>query len=191
MRAVLDRVRGGSTLADAMAAQNGMFPAYYVGMVRAGEASGSLDTTLRHLAELLERADAAREQVKSALIYPMLVLATGAGSIAILFGFVIPRFRPLFDGAGTRHCRWRRGSCSAISDCMQNYGLLALVAVLLLGAAVAARISRTPRGPAALAPPSSEAAAARRAGRRRPRWRASAARSARCCAMASRRSPRC
>jgi general secretion pathway protein F len=131
IRAVLDRVRGGSTLADAMAAQNGMFPAYYIGMVRAAEASGSLDTTLRHLSELLERADAAREQVKSALIYPMLVLATGAGSIAILFEFVIPRFRPLFEGAGTQ-LPLATQIVLGISDGMQNYGLLGLVAVLLL-----------------------------------------------------------
>ncbi len=101
VNAVLDMVRGGSSLADAMAAQDGLFPPFYIGMVRAGEAGGSLDTTLRHLAELLERSQAAREQVKSALVYPAVVLATGCASIAILFGFVIPRFRPLFEEAGT------------------------------------------------------------------------------------------
>jgi general secretion pathway protein F len=131
VRAVLARVRGGGSLADAMAAQSGMFPPYYIGMVRAAEASGSLDTTLRHLAELLERADAAREQVKSALIYPLLVLATGAGSIAILFAFVIPRFRPLFDGAGAE-LPFATRIVLGISDGMQNDGLLILVAVLLL-----------------------------------------------------------
>lgn len=83
--ALLDKVRGGSSLADAMAAQREVFPAFYVGMVRAGEAGGSLDVTLEHLADLLERAQAAREQVKSALIYPAIVLATGFGSIAVLF----------------------------------------------------------------------------------------------------------
>ncbi|HEY3919300.1 MAG TPA: type II secretion system F family protein [Stellaceae bacterium] len=98
--AVLDRVRSGSTLADALAAQNGFFPNFYIGMVRAGEAGGSLDTTLRQLAELIERSQAAREHIKSALAYPLVVLATGCGSIAILFGFVIPRFEPLFDDAG-------------------------------------------------------------------------------------------
>ena len=67
LRAVLDRVRGGSTFADALAAENGFFPGFYIGMVRAGEAGGSLDTTLRQLAELLERSRAAREHVKSAL----------------------------------------------------------------------------------------------------------------------------
>jgi type II secretory pathway component PulF len=88
-------------------------------MVRAAEASGSLDTTLSHLAELLERADTAREQVKSALIYPVLVLVTGAGSIAILFEFVIPRFRPLFDGAGTT-LPLATQIVLGISDAMQN-----------------------------------------------------------------------
>src|SRR5579862_4175545 len=100
LRSVLDKVRGGNSLADAMAAQNGLFPPYYIGMVRAGEASGSLDVTLRHLTELLERSAAAREQVKSALVYPSIVLLTGLGSISILFGFVIPRFRPIFEEAG-------------------------------------------------------------------------------------------
>lgn len=102
LEALLDKVRAGSSLADAMTAQGGAFPAYYIGMVRAGEASGALDTTLQHLGELLERAEAAREQAKSALIYPMVVLATGAASLAVLFGIVIPRFVPLFEQAGTK-----------------------------------------------------------------------------------------
>jgi general secretion pathway protein F len=99
---VLDRVRSGSSLADALAAQPKVFPAYYVGMVRAGEASGSLETTMRQLAELLERSRAARQHVKSGLTYPIIVLATGALSLTVLFGFVIPRFRPLFEDAGSR-----------------------------------------------------------------------------------------
>ncbi|HUZ75084.1 MAG TPA: type II secretion system F family protein [Stellaceae bacterium] len=99
--ALLDSVRGGGSLADAMAAQGDAFPAFYVSMVRAGEAGASLDVTLQHLADLLERSQAAREQAKSALIYPAIVLATGVMSIAVLFGFVIPRFVPLFEQAGT------------------------------------------------------------------------------------------
>lgn len=132
IRAVLDKVRGGSSLADAMAAQRRLFPPYYIGMVRAGEASGSLDSTLRHLAELLERSQAAREQVKSALIYPALVLATGAGSIAILFGFVIPRFRPLFEEAGTT-LPLATQIILAISDGARDYGWLVLIASVVAG----------------------------------------------------------
>lgn len=102
LQAVLDRVRSGNSLADALSAQPKVFPSYYVGMVRAGEASGSLETTMRQLAELLERSRAARQHVKSGLTYPVIVLATGALSLTVLFGFVIPRFRPLFEDAGAR-----------------------------------------------------------------------------------------
>ena len=100
VRDLLDRVRGGQSLADAMAGQKSMFPAFYVGMVRAAEAGGSLDATLRHLGEYLESTAAAREQVRSALIYPSLVLVTGCASIGALFAFVIPSFRPLFAESG-------------------------------------------------------------------------------------------
>jgi general secretion pathway protein F len=130
LRSVLDKVRGGSSLADAMAAQNGLFPPYYIGMIRAGEASGSLDVTLRHLAELLERSQAAREQVKSALVYPSLVLLTGLGSMSILFGFVIPRFRPIFEEAGGA-LPLTTQMVLALSDAFQNYWWIFVAAIAL------------------------------------------------------------
>jgi len=140
LRAVLGRVRGGSTFADALAAQNGFFPGFYIGMVRAGEAGGSLDTTLRQLAELLERSRAAREHVKSALAYPLVVLATGCASIAILFGFVIPRFEPLFDGGGASlptMTRWVLASSDIFHD--EWWALAAVTLVLILAARYALR----------------------------------------------------
>ena len=144
LRAVLDRVRGGSTFADALAAQNGFFPGFYIGMVRAGEAGGSLDTTLRQLAELLERSRAAREHVKSALAYPLVVLATGCASIAILFGFVIPRFEPLFDGAGAAlptMTRWVLATSDIVRD--DWWAVLAVMLVVVFAARYALR---TPSG---------------------------------------------
>jgi general secretion pathway protein F len=144
LRAVLERVRGGSSFADALAAQNGFFPNFYIGMVRAGEAGGSLDTTLRQLAELLERSRAAREHVKSALAYPLVVVATGCASIAILFSFVIPRFAPLFDGAGANlptTTRW----ILAISDIFRDDGWAILILIIALGFAARAAL-RTPAG---------------------------------------------
>ncbi len=144
LRTVLDRVRGGSTFADALTAQNGFFPGFYIGMVRAGEAGGSLDTTLRQLAELLERSRASREHVKSALAYPLVVLATGCASIAILFGFVIPRFEPLFDGAGASlptMTRWVLATSGAVRN---DWWALALVMLALVLAA--RHVLRSPTG---------------------------------------------
>lgn len=142
LRRILDKVRGGSSLADAMAAQSDMFPKFYIGMVRAGEAGGSLDTTLRHLGEFLERADAAREQIRSALIYPLIVLLTGLGSVAVLFGFVVPRFEPLFEQAGAT-LPFSATAVLAISHGLQAYwwaALLALAAVVIF----AIREARSP-----------------------------------------------
>lgn len=144
LRSVLDLVRGGRSLADAMAAQGGLFPPYYIGMVRAGEAGGSLDVTLRYLAELLERSKAAHEQVKSALVYPLIVLATGGASIAILFGFVIPRFRPLFEQSGSA-LPLPTQIVLALSDGVRDDWWMALIAIAL-AVMMWRRYVRTPDG---------------------------------------------
>ena len=136
--AVLKKVRGGSSLADAMAGQRDLFPAFYVGIVRAGEAGGSLDATLAHLADFLERSQAVREQVKSAMIYPVCVLATGCVSVAILFGFVVPRFKPLFAQAGASLPLVTR-IILALSEGFRDYGWAALAAFLLMAVVWRAR----------------------------------------------------
>jgi len=143
LNAVLDRIRGGSALADALAAQTPAFPRFYVSMVRAGEASGSLDTTLRELGDYLERARAAREQVKSALIYPSLVLATGLISVAFLFSFVVPRFRPLFADAGTS-LPLSAQAVLAVADLFENNGWM-LAAGAVIAAALGTSWWRNPR----------------------------------------------
>lgn len=132
IEAVLNQIRSGTSLADAMASRDATFPRFYVGMVRAGETSGSLEATLRHLGEFLEKSQSAREQIKSALTYPMIVLATGCASVAVLFGFVVPRFRPLFEEAGAK-LPLSAQAILAISDLVQGYwwALLAIPALAI------------------------------------------------------------
>lgn len=95
-----EKVRGGATLADAMAGHGGVFPNYYVGMVRAGETGGALEAVLTRLAESLERAQAVADNVRAALRYPALVVVMAVVSLLILMTVVIPEFRPLFEDAG-------------------------------------------------------------------------------------------
>jgi general secretion pathway protein F len=97
---VLEAVKGGANLADAMARQGAALPPYYVGMIRAGEAGGTLETVLARLADTLERAQALRETVRSALYYPIIVLFVAGATLLILLTAVIPQFEPLFDDAG-------------------------------------------------------------------------------------------
>ncbi len=97
---IREKVRGGATLADALAEQPNVFPNFYVGMVRAGEAGGTLEGVLTRLADTMERAQALRENVQAALRYPALVVIMAILSLMVLMTVVIPEFRPLFEDAG-------------------------------------------------------------------------------------------
>ncbi|HKZ04035.1 MAG TPA: type II secretion system F family protein [Methylomirabilota bacterium] len=98
---LLEAVRGGASLGDALAEhQPRPFSRLYVNMVRAGEKGGVLDTTLKRLAEYLEEAQALRETLTSALIYPALLATVGAGAVVFLMTFVIPRFADIFRDLG-------------------------------------------------------------------------------------------
>lgn len=94
-----NRLRGGSALSAALAAEDGMDPVA-VAMVEAGEASGKLDEALERLAVLLERSETLAQSVRSALIYPTTLLVVAIATVFILMVFVLPRFGEMFVQAG-------------------------------------------------------------------------------------------
>jgi general secretion pathway protein F len=95
---LLRTVRGGGSLSDALAKHHPRpFSRLYINMVRAGEKGGVLEVALRRLAEFLESRAAFTEAVISALAYPLVVTAAGAGAIVFLLTFVIPRFASIFS----------------------------------------------------------------------------------------------
>lgn len=85
------RVQQGASLSDALAEHPGVFEPMYVRLVCVGEAGGMLDTVLGQLADLLERRTELRERIKTASIYPGIVLLLGIVSVAIIVGFIVPR----------------------------------------------------------------------------------------------------
>jgi general secretion pathway protein F len=97
---VLESVRGGSSLADALEAYKQTLPSFYIAMVRAGEAGGALEVVLARLADALERAQSLRATVRSAMYYPVIVLIVAGLSLGVLFTRVVPEFRPLLEGSG-------------------------------------------------------------------------------------------
>ncbi len=99
MSKIQEQVRAGKSLGDALESQN-VFSRFYLNMVRAGEAGGSLEQVLERLAVYLERAKALRESVVSALIYPAILFVVAAGSVIALLMFVVPQFEQLFADAG-------------------------------------------------------------------------------------------
>jgi general secretion pathway protein F len=97
---VRDKVRSGSSLAAALAAEPRSFSRLYVGLVRAGEAGGTLPATLDRLAALLERERSLTSSMRAALIYPAVLVIAAIGSIFLLLDYVLPQFTPIFEQAG-------------------------------------------------------------------------------------------
>ncbi len=125
-------VRDGGSLAAALAEHPGSFPRLYVGLVRAGEAGGTLAPTLERLALLLERERSLAATVKSAMIYPALLLVVALGSIGLLLTQVLPQFVPLFEQNGAVLPRPTQLLILA-GDLVAAYGLYALLALAALG----------------------------------------------------------
>ncbi len=98
--AVRDKVRSGSSLGAALSGEPRSFSKLYVGLVRAGEAGGTLPATLDRLATLLERERSLSANLRSALIYPALLIAAAIGSVVLLLDYVLPQFTPIFEQAG-------------------------------------------------------------------------------------------
>lgn len=124
---VLRALKGGKSLADALATRPAYFPEIYVNMVRAGEASGSLAAIFERLAEYEKTRDELRGYIVSSLVYPALLVLVGTGSIFVLMYYVVPRFAAAFATSGIRMPAMTEALLEA-SRWVQAYGLWVLVA---------------------------------------------------------------
>jgi len=94
-------VESGSTFAEALKKYPKHFDRLYCNMVAAGEIGGILDEVLRRLSDYMEKAQALKAKVKSAMTYPAIVLAISAVVLSIILIFVIPTFAKMFDEFGS------------------------------------------------------------------------------------------
>ena len=125
-------VRGGASLSKAIDAQRGLFSRFYVNMIRAGEAGGSLPTVLLRLAEYMERAKALRDNITASLTYPAFLAVVCVIAVVVLLGAVVPRFKPIFAGAG-KAIPFMTQAVIFAGDLMRNWGWLMLIALAVLG----------------------------------------------------------
>jgi len=135
VRSLVEAVRAGKSLAVSMGEHPEVFPKIYVNMIRAGEAGGILESVLRYLTEYMESTLALKEDIKSALIYP-LILATAAGiSLIVLFVFVIPKFAAIFRDNG-KALPWITKVVIGFSQFLAEYGwiLLMVLCAAVVGA---------------------------------------------------------
>lgn len=128
VRSLVEAVRAGKSLAVSMGEHPEVFPKIYVNMIRAGEAGGILDGVLRYLTEYLESTLALKEDIKSALIYPV-ILAVAAGlSLIVLFIFVIPKFAAIFRD-NDQALPWITKAVIGLSQFLADYGWITLLVI--------------------------------------------------------------
>jgi type IV pilus assembly protein PilC len=97
---VRQRVEAGGTFSEALAEHPKVFSPLYVAMVRAGEAGGVLEQSLERVADQLEKDDALRRQVKSAMAYPTVVLCFAGMVLIGMIAFIVPVFVGVFKDFG-------------------------------------------------------------------------------------------
>jgi type IV pilus assembly protein PilC len=125
---VTREVESGSTLSDALGKHKVVFDDLFRNMVAAGEAGGVLDEILMRLATYIEKADALKRKIQSAMVYPGVVLTVALGATAFMLIFIIPTFAKMFSDFGgelplpTQIVLW-------MSDALQRFWWAGLLAI--------------------------------------------------------------
>lgn len=108
-RSILGRLlaglREGKRFSGVLAEQPDLFPALYIGMVKAAEGTSDLPRALARFIDYRQQVDIVRNKIISSAIYPMILMLVGGGVSFFLIGYVVPRFADVYQGAG-RNLPW-------------------------------------------------------------------------------------
>lgn len=141
---VKQRVNEGSSLADALGQHQKIFGSLYVNMVRAGEASGALDTVLLRLADFTESQAKLRQKIVGTMLYPAIMLLVGGGILVLLMVVVVPKVTKIFDTMKATLPLPTR-VLIATSNFLQDYWFI-IFPLLALGTFLASRYFASPAG---------------------------------------------
>lgn len=141
---ITDDLQSGTSIADALSKHPKVFSDFYVGMVRAGEETGKLNTTFLYLADYLERQYALTSKTKNALIYPAFVIGIFIVIMSLMFVFVIPKLSDIIRESG-QTIPFHTKIIMGISKFLVDYGIFVLI-FLAGGVFYLYRISKTEKG---------------------------------------------
>ncbi len=137
-------IKGGFTLAQALGKHPQVFPRLYTNLIKSGEASGRLDQVLIQMADGLEKDREFKARVKSAMIYPIVVLTMMMVVVIIMMVFVIPKLVNLYEQS-TIELPLPTKILIAISNLFLNFWWLGII--LIIGVVFAYhRLNKTPAG---------------------------------------------
>ena len=123
-------IEGGSSFSEALAQYPTIFNRLYLNMIQAGELAGVLESSLKRLADFMEKAARIKGKVKAAMFYPAAVVTVATGVMALMLVVIVPRFKEVFAGlSGGRPLPAFTRFVLGVSDVIKN-NFLITVAVL-------------------------------------------------------------
>lgn len=135
MQSVLSDVASGVALHDALARHPRVFSSLFVHMVQAGESAGILDEIMERLSQTLEKNEALRSKIRSALMYPTAVLLVATGILVLILMWVVPVFEDVFESLGAP-LPWSTQVVVSLSDSLvQTWPVLLAMLALPIWAA--------------------------------------------------------
>ena len=145
---VVSDVRDGASFSSALERHPDIFSNLYINLVRAGEASGKIQTVLLHLSDHLEKQHHLNSRVKSSLLYPAVVIS-GFGIVGLLMmAFVVPKLMEIFS-ENSMDLPLPTKILIAVSGFFHNYFILIIIALALVVVGLR-NFKNTPKGKAAL-----------------------------------------
>ncbi len=126
---ISENIQGGNTLSDAFSQYPRMFDRLYVNMIRAGEAGGVLDAVLDRLAMFQEKAMRIKKKVKSAMVYPIVVVSVAMIIVWVLLTFVVPSFQKMISSQGGTMPPLTKAVMD-IGDALSNHWLITIIVIV-------------------------------------------------------------
>jgi type IV pilus assembly protein PilC len=117
---VVEDVESGSTLSEAFGKHPKCFDRLYVNMVKAGEAGGALEAILKRLADFKEKAQALKNRIIGAMVYPCVVISVATLIVMFIMVWIIPTFKKIFEDFKLP-LPWMTNQLIGISDWFANY----------------------------------------------------------------------
>ncbi len=128
---VREQVADGTRLNEAMRKHPKTFNYLTVSMVKAGEEGGFLEEVLNRIAMFNEHQEELKGRVTGAMVYPVFLMVVGLGIVTVMMVWFVPEFATIFESMKNKGTLpWATTTLLGISDTIQNYGLMILVAIV-------------------------------------------------------------
>lgn len=129
---VVEDIESGATLSDAFAKHPKAFDKLYCNMIKAGEAGGALEAILQRLADFKEKSQTLKRRIKSAMVYPIVVISVACLIVGFILYFIIPKFEAIFKDFGVDLPGMTKFLISASHIVVDKFYLVILTPVLFM-----------------------------------------------------------